>query len=157
MTRNTLSHHITRKSLSLTTFPYHREQFAVRELERVGGKHSTEWSGPEWIKGGPEWLQKIIYDGWLSWFDRVWSVNLGETAISDEGLKHLGGLTNLLHLSLENTQISDEGLKHLGGLTNLGGLYLHGTQISDEGLKHLSGLTNLTELRLEKHRAVFTV
>ena len=72
--------------------PYHKEQIVIREIERLGGEVETVWDGPEWIMGNPEWLQKIVDDGWLSWFDRVCSVELSDTAVSDQGLKHLSGL-----------------------------------------------------------------
>ena len=128
---------------------YHREQVAVRELERLGlkGVVFTYWSGPEWIYG-PEWMQEKVDDGWLSWFDRVNGFDFSYPVFTDEGLKHLSGLTKLTHLELYNAQVSDDGLKHLSGLTNLKGLGLTNTQVSDEGLKYLSGLTNLIELYL---------
>ena len=69
--------------------PYHREQVAIREIERLGGIVDTFWDGPEWMQDGPEWLQEIVDDGWLSWFDRVYGVTLTGTTVSDEGLKHL--------------------------------------------------------------------
>jgi Leucine-rich repeat (LRR) protein len=130
--------------------PYHREQVAIREIERLGGRVFTEWDwdDPEWIEDGPEWLRKIFNDGWLSWFDRVRNVWLNETQVSDEGLKHLSGLTSLQKLWLQNTQISDEGLKHLNSMSNLIWLYLDNTQVSDEGLKSLTSLANLSWLAL---------
>ena len=67
--------------------------------------------------------------------------------ITDEGLVHLKGLTNLQWLSLTDTQITDAGLVHLKDLTNLTTLYLP-KQITDAGLVHLKGLTNLEELDL---------
>ena len=130
--------------------PYHREQVVIREIERLGGEVLTHRYGPEQIKADPEWLQEIVDDGWLSWFDRVWYVVLNETSISDEGLRHLTVLKNLAWLYLYDTQISDEGMKHISGLSNLEILYLGNTRVSDEGLKHLSGLTNLEMLYLRK-------
>ena len=128
--------------------PYHREQVVIREIERLGGDVLTIWDGPKWTERGPEWIQEIVDDGWLSWFERAYSVWISETAISDEVLRHLSGLTKLDTLSLQNTQVSDEELKHLRGLTNLQFLYLDNTQIGDEGLKSLTGLTNLENVSL---------
>jgi hypothetical protein len=73
---------------------------------------------------------------------------LDDTEITDDGLAHLSGLTNLVSLSLDWTKISNDGLEHLTSLTNLRSLSLTGTRISDDGLKHLRGLTNLTRLTL---------
>lgn len=89
--------------------PYHREQIAIREIERVGGKVRTIWDGPEWIEAGPEWMQEIVADGWLSWFDRVMSVDLQNTQVTDEGLKHLSGMTNLTELYLSDTRSATMG------------------------------------------------
>ena len=126
--------------------PYHREQVAVRELERMGGVVYTYWSGPEWIAFGPDWMHEIVNAGWLSWFDRVNGFVFTHSAITDEGLKHLSGLSDIDTLYLDNTQISDEGLKHLSSLTNLELLFLNNTQVKGEGLKHLDGLENLQQL-----------
>ncbi|MDO4570150.1 MAG: hypothetical protein Q4D38_07195, partial [Planctomycetia bacterium] len=46
------------------------------------------------------------------------------TNITDAGLAHLAGLTNLNWLGLENTNITDAGLAHLYGLTQLKSLSL---------------------------------
>jgi hypothetical protein len=112
---------------------YNREQIVVRGIERLGGEVDTEWDGPTW-------LSVFLDDVSVSWFDRVYLVALSETVISNEGLKRLGGLTNLRMLLLTNTKISDDGMKHLSGLTNLQFLWLENTQITDEGLKHLRSL-----------------
>jgi len=130
-------------------FPYQREQVAIREIKRLGGVIlRTEKTLPERIGESFEWLQEMVDDGWLPWFESALSVGFSETANSDEGLEYLGDLTNLKYLVLNSTQVSDEGLKHLSGLTKLQSLDLINTQISDEGLKHLSGLNNLYLLDL---------
>ena len=71
------------------------------------------------------------------------------TDVSNAGLDHLKGLTNLQELRLFGTQVSDAGLAHLKGLSKLQTLDLGYTQVSDEGLAHLKGLTNLQTLRLD--------
>jgi hypothetical protein len=131
--------------------PYHREQVVIREIERLGGKVEVELYEPQWWWDAPEWLQEIVADGWLSWFDEVVYVyvHLGNTQINDEGLKHLSGLTYIQSLRLDNTQVSDEGMKHISGLINLRDLILDNTQVANEGLKHLSGLTDLETLYLD--------
>jgi hypothetical protein len=106
---------------------------------------SLEWSDGYVYgeAGGPQWLQKLGFS-----VERVVWVNLNCSGISDDGLKHLSGLTNLEWLEIDRTRISDDGLKHLSGLTNLVWLALDGTDITDDGLKHLSSLTNLQRLSL---------
>ena len=43
--------------------------------------------------------------------ENVYELNLGDTQITDAGLKDVAKLQNLEELVLENTQITDEGLK----------------------------------------------
>jgi len=76
-------------------------------------------------------------------------LNLRRTQVTDLGLAHLEGLTKLFMLDLSRTQVTDAGLKHLKGMTGLRELYLQGTQVSDAGLKHLQGMTGLRELHLQ--------
>ena len=58
-------------------------------------------------------------------------------------------MTNLETLGLSGCeQITDAGLVHLKGLTNLQSLFLMKTQITDAGLVHLKELTNLQDLNL---------
>jgi len=74
------------------------------------------------------------------------ALNLGCTKITDAGLVHLKGLTGLQELGLSNTQITDAGLVHLKGLTELQTLYLDIIRITDTGLVHLKGLATLQML-----------
>jgi internalin A len=71
------------------------------------------------------------------------------TRVTDAGLVHLKGLTNLSFLSLDGAHVTDAGLAHLGGLTKLSDLRLIGTRVTDTGLVHLKGLTNLSVLSLD--------
>ena len=70
--------------------------------------------------------------------------------ITDAGLVHLKGMTNLRSLRLSGPKITDAGLAHLKDLTNLQTLNLRSTQVTDAGLVHLKGLTNLRELDLNR-------
>ncbi len=107
--------------------PYHREQVAIREIERLGGDVFTEQGGPDWLRGM----------GMVA-LDRVVAVHLrGVTSIGNDDLKHLSGFDSLESLWLDDTQISDAGLKHLSGLANLNYLSLKGTQVTDEGVESL--------------------
>ena len=77
------------------------------------------------------------------------SISFFGTQVTDAGLEHLKGLTDLESLDLRLTKVTDAGLEHLKGLTSLTSLNLDlVTQITDAGLEHLKGLTNLTSLNL---------
>lgn len=65
------------------------------------------------------------------------------TYLTDVGLEHLAGLTNLRVFNLANTAISDQGLVPLKGMTKLNGLNLDGTKITG------SVLSVLKEMALE--------
>jgi hypothetical protein len=70
--------------------------------------------------------------------------------ITDWGLAHLRGLTNLSSLSIVcPKQVTDRGLAHVAELTGLSSLTLWSCdEITDQGLAHLAALTNLTSLNL---------
>jgi Leucine-rich repeat (LRR) protein len=72
----------------------------------------------------------------------------GKKAVTDAGLAHVRGLTNLIQLGLYDTGIGDEGLVNLEDLTSLTTLVLGKTRVSNAGVKHLQRLTTLTELAL---------
>ena len=76
------------------------------------------------------------------------SLGLHGARVTDDGLKHLEGLVSLKDLSLTHTRITDAGLVHLKGLVNLEVLTLSRLQVTDEGLVHLKGLTGLRVLCL---------
>ena len=69
--------------------------------------------------------------------------NTKVSKVTDAGLVHLKGLTELQTLQLANTKVTDAGLVHLKGLTKLQKLELYNTKVTDAGLMHLNGLTNL--------------
>ena len=61
---------------------------------------------------------------------RVIGVMLAGPQITDDGLVHLDGLTNLVNLHLRDTAVTDAGLFHLQGLTDLTNLVLSGSRIT---------------------------
>ena len=77
------------------------------------------------------------------------AVYLYDTKITDAGLVHLKGMTNLQVLGLPE-QFTDAGMVHLKGLTKLEALVLGGTKITDAGLVHIKGLTQLQDLGLQQ-------
>ena len=74
------------------------------------------------------------------------------SAVTDAGLVHLKGMSKLVELHLSDTKITDAGLAHLKGLANLTRLGLSGTQVSDAGLPHLMALTKLRHVSLLRAR-----
>jgi hypothetical protein len=75
-------------------------------------------------------------------------LGLTEIGITDAGLKELEGLENLFVLDLRANPVTDAGLAHLDKLINLRSLALTGTQVTDAGLNHIKALRNLQELYL---------
>ena len=69
--------------------------------------------------------------------DRLETLMLGGSSVSDEGLRHLKELTNLQSLDLSGTDVTGTGLKHLTGLSRLKSLSLRRTQVTDAGMVHL--------------------
>ena len=57
--------------------------------------------------------------------------------MTDAGVAHLAGLTNLTELSLSGTGMTDAGVVHLARLTNLTWLYLCDTGVTDAGVADL--------------------
>ena len=66
-------------------------------------------------------------DGYIS------SIYIKGRQVSDAGLVHQQGLTNLFLVTLTNTRINDAGPVHLSGLPNLVTFSFDPTQVSDAG------------------------
>lgn len=84
----------------------------------------------------------------VSQFDHLTNLELGNTQVTDTGLEEIAELKELRTLNLAKTKITDAGLRKLGGLKKLTVLNLGGTQITDAGLQHLKGFEHLTTLSL---------
>ncbi|MCX6856190.1 MAG: hypothetical protein NTV80_14940 [Verrucomicrobia bacterium] len=80
--------------------------------------------------------------------EKISSLDLAKTKVTDTGLKALAGFKNLKELHLEGTGITDAGLDHLAGLTSLEYLNLYNTKVTDAGMPKLAGLTKLKSLYL---------
>jgi internalin A len=68
--------------------------------------------------------------------------------ITDDGLKPIGRLTNLMNLNLVGLDVTDEGLKHLSQLNRLYRLNLSETAVTSAGLKQLAALKSLRHMTL---------
>ena len=132
--------------------------------------HSERYDKSPWPVGkpwAPGWLVDIVGVDYFGHVISVWlpgktdadnipigrltrlqSLSVGNAYLSDTGLDHLKGLTELCDFQLQNTQVTDAGLAHLIGSTDLEDLNLSGTQVTDAGLAHLTGFTKLNYLNL---------
>ncbi|MEN9576155.1 MAG: Cocaine esterase [Verrucomicrobiota bacterium] len=127
----------------------HAQAVAVDAATREAGG-LTEWS-----RGGPPWLVDLAGEAALLPFRTLVSVNLYNgnnplkgkgglnTAINDEWLGRVSGLTTLTNLDVANCDVRGPGLKHIGTLRNLERLNFTLTPLTDPHLKHLGGLTKL--------------
>jgi uncharacterized membrane protein len=78
----------------------------------------------------------------------VQRLDLGETGVTDEGLKSLRPFNNLQMLKLDRTVISDVGLAALKDLPSLHSLTLFSTSITDAGAKALEDFPALKSVYL---------
>jgi hypothetical protein len=84
--------------------------------------------------------------------DRLWALHAQRSAIDDDELVNLQGMTELLYLDLSGTPITDAGLLHLQGLDRLEILQLWGTGVTDRGLALLAHLPAIVQLGLGNTR-----
>lgn len=77
-------------------------------------------------------------------------VHLGQRKekVKDADLERFRGLNGLRTLDLGGTAITNDGLAHLKDVTGLKTLILYGTGITDDGVKYLEGQTQLAKLDL---------
>ncbi len=75
--------------------------------------------------------------------------------VGDDDLRHIAGLTRLESLWLTLDRLTDAGLVHLAGLSNLTELRFGRTQeLTGTGFRHLAGLARLRELELSQRPVV---
>jgi hypothetical protein len=81
--------------------------------------------------------------------ETVMSLNLSSShSITDEGVAHLAGASNLRRLDLTNTGITDRGLAVLAALPHLESLSLAMTNVTDEGMAVLARCPTLSHVNL---------
>jgi internalin A len=110
--------------------------------------------------GSPSALRNI---GRLSHVERI---DLQGPFVTDAGLAHLKGLSNLSYFKIGNrygdcsggthlqdaARVTDAGMPYLKGLNKLSLLDLNGTKVSDTGMANLAGMTRLGNLGLADTR-----
>jgi hypothetical protein len=80
--------------------------------------------------------------------DKIASLDIARSKVTDGGLKALAGMKHLKELHLEGTAISDAGLDQLKGLAELEYINLYNTKVTDAGLAKLAVLTKLKAIYL---------
>ncbi len=101
-----------------------RQKEAVETIKKLGGSVAYDYqmdAARKGVLGGTQpsslkWLGSLLGD---DLFINVVYVSLDSTLVTDAGLKHLKGLTQLQSLSLNSTPVTDAGLEYLKGLTQL--------------------------------------
>jgi len=123
---------------------YQRQEGIIREVLGAGGN----------LTGGdniaPRWLQKWLGPDSVV-FNEVHGITLYKTRADDANLARLsatGGLAQITWICLDETAVTDEGIFLLSGMTRLEVLKICGTKVTDAGLAHLKGLTSLRMLDL---------
>ncbi|MAG94272.1 MAG: hypothetical protein CMJ48_11040 [Planctomycetaceae bacterium] len=135
--------------------PYYQQWKVVQKIEADGGQVMSTSVGPDWLHDWlpEEWSNALSQITWVGArenrlfgdehllrvciFDEILALNLDRTQVSDAGLQHLRGLSDLEYLWLEGTRVTDAGLKHLEGSSKLKGIWLEGTQVTPKGVKQL--------------------
>ncbi len=88
----------------------------------------------------------------LEWLEHVQVIDLGWSAINDDGMVPMRGLRHLRYLNIDGATITDRGLGYLSGCRRLERLKAHGAPVTDAGLAHLVNLADLENLDLSSSR-----
>jgi hypothetical protein len=129
--------------------PTAAEVAASSEIRKMGGSHKTD---PKYGWVSVDLTGKVVTDEGLSHlkgFTNLQVLSLSKSTVKDGGLVHLEGLADLNTLRLVSTAVGDDGLKYLRKLVSLNYLHLDKTQVTDNGLDNLKGLKNLKVLNLK--------
>ncbi|MHC4639336.1 MAG: leucine-rich repeat domain-containing protein, partial [Planctomycetota bacterium] len=85
----------------------------------------------------------------LSKHKRLKLCHLWHTKLTDAGMAHLAGLTNLDWLGISGANLTDDGLKYLTNMRRLNNLSITGNgNFTDNGLRYLEGLKALGSLKI---------
>jgi hypothetical protein len=171
--------------------PYLGQRKAMELLQTAGVGFESRVAGPAWLQrivGAKNctvvtavrgFQQSSLNDNLLECLSaspHVYELFIGNSLITDAGLRHIEGMTNLAVLDLpsgpqvsngclahlpamrqllwidaSDVPVMDEGLAYLSKLTQIEQIELNRSQITDAGLVHLRALTNLRRLVLDKN------
>jgi hypothetical protein len=86
--------------------------------------------------------------GLASCKEQVLFLDLKNVALSAEGMREIGELSNLSRLQLSNTNITSDDIAEWPSLPRLSILNLYGTAVDDRGLEHLVNFPALQKIYL---------
>jgi len=86
--------------------------------------------------------------GLLCCAERVVTLDLGRTRITNQALSAVANMPRLVKLDLRQTNISDEAISHLAGLEHLRSLNLFSTKVTDASVETVAGLEKLETVYL---------
>lgn len=148
-----------------------KQREAVEAIEKLGGAVSydyqvdqagqftdkTEPAGPAWLREvlGQDFFANVVAaqvntdSGMekLKAFPHIQSLQI-VGAVTDAGMKHVKGLSQLRELLLQGVPITDAGVAHVEDMSELRTLDLAATRITDHGLEHFKGLRQLQLLSI---------
>jgi len=103
-----------------------------------------------------------VYDTGVTWtdedmklvaqLDSLTNLLMPRAEVSDDGVRHLGTLVELVYVDLSDTLVGDDGMRVLANLTSLEAIHLDRTRVTDEGIQELARLPQLTWLTLDGTR-----
>lgn len=131
-----------------------RETAIIKKIEETGGRVYRISAADTSREISFNLSSNPITDDHLKEINSVGEViwlNLAGTKITNEGLKLLKGMP-LKKLHLERTAISDAGMEHLTSFKELEYLNIYDTQVSNKAIKHLKQLKSLKKLYVWKSK-----
>lgn len=108
-------------------------------LQRVTGIRFSPETTDEQLAAALEHIRNL---------DGCRDLDLGDTQISDRGLRLLTTLESIDSLSLAYTKVTEAGVRSLRGRRDLRKLDLEGTQVGNGALAAIASLSELEDLRL---------
>lgn len=135
--------------------PSAEQRELIGRIESLGGhvKYGPKTAVIEVALGGTN-VSGAVLAG-LPAFAELRTLSLFDSAVGDDDLGQLSGLTSIETLYLGRTRVTDAGLVHLAQIKSLKSLGLSDTRVSDQGLQLLASLSDLRSVNV--HRTQVTV